>query len=380
MLDVLTGELIGRRPIVTGGDFNAWATEWGSRCTNTRGASLLEALATLEVELSNFRTTSTFRRDGRESIIDVTFCSPSLRTDISWRVCEEFTYSDHQVIRYTIGQRNPVAAKTGRIQERQWKMEAFDKDLFVEALRPHSDAQNCDADELTEALTRACDTTMPRKVEPRNRQRPVYWWNESLNALRANCNRARRCFQRAKSTDTREERRSDLRVAKAALKHAIKQSKTNSFKELYLKMKKAPGPDGIPNAVLKEAIHAFPDMFRTVMQNCLSEGHFPDKWKIQKLVLSPKPGKPPGDPALYRPICLLDKLEKLLDRIILNRLSIYTEGEYGLTQRQFGFRKGRSTLDAIRTVVETAQKASKHKRRGNRYCAVVTIDHRSSAP
>ncbi|XP_053691536.1 uncharacterized protein LOC128740052 [Sabethes cyaneus] len=232
MLDELTGELIGRRPIVIGGDFNAWATEWGSRCTNARGASLLEALATLEVELSNVGTTSTFRRDGRESIIDVTFCSPSLRTDINWRVCEEFTYSDHQAIRYTVGQRNPVAAQTGRIRERQWKMEAFDKDLFVEALRPHSEAQNGDADELTEALTRACDTTMPRKVEPRNRRRPVYWWNESLNALRANCNRARRCFQRARSTETREERRSDLRVAKAALKYANKQSKTNAFKEL----------------------------------------------------------------------------------------------------------------------------------------------------
>ncbi|XP_053698811.1 uncharacterized protein LOC128745760 [Sabethes cyaneus] len=303
-------------------------------------------------------------------------------------------------------------------------MEAFDKDLFVEALRPHSEAQSCDADELTEALTRACDTTMPRKVEPRNRRRPVYWWNESLNVLRANCNRARRCFQRARGIETREERRSDLRVAKAALKYAIKQSKTNSFKELCravdsnpwgdayrivmarirspampaegcpdklkmtikglfpeheptswpptpyraledenaderrisndelvtiakdLKMKKAPGPHGIPNAVLKEAIHAFPDMFNTVMQNCLNDT-FRTSGKSRR---------------------------KLLERIILNRLSIYAEGEYGLTQRQFGFRKGWSTLDAIRTVVEIAQKASKQKRRGNRYCAVVTID------
>ncbi|XP_053692493.1 uncharacterized protein LOC128740942 [Sabethes cyaneus] len=215
MLDELTGELIGRRPIVIGGDFNAWATE---------------DVRTPEepAYLKHWQRS----KDGRESIIDVTFCSPSLRTDINWRVCEEFTYSDHQAIRYTIGQRNPVAAQTGRIRERQWKMEAFDKDLFAEALRPHSEAQNGDADELTEALTRACDTTVPRKVEPRNRRRPVYWWNESLNALRANCNRARRCFQRARSTETREERRSDLRVAKAVLKYAIKQSKTNAFKEL----------------------------------------------------------------------------------------------------------------------------------------------------
>jgi len=141
-----------------------------------------------------------------------------------------------------------------------------------------------------------------------------------------------------------------------------------------LKAKKAPGPDGIPNVALKAAIHAFPDMFRTVLQKCLDEGHFPDRWKIQKLVLLPKPGKPPEDPVSYRPICLLDTLGKLLEKIILNRLTKCTESELGLSEMQFGFRKGKSTVDAIRTVMESVEKASKQKRRGNRFCAVITID------
>ena len=104
------------------------------------------------------------------------------------------------------------------------------------------------------------------------------------------------------------------------------------------------------------------------------DGHFPDRWKIQKLVLLPKPGKPPGYPASYRPICLLDTVGKLLERLILNRLTTFTEGEHGLSNRQFGFRKGRSTVDAVRAVVERAEKSSKQKRRGDRFCAVVTID------
>lgn len=452
MLDSLTYELIGRSPVVIGGDFNAWAVEWGSSRTNARGHSLMEALAKLDVRLANRGTSSTFRKDGRESIIDVTFCSPRLADDMNWRVSEDYTHSDHQAIRYSIGKRAPVPVRSNRTYERKWKLQYFDEDLFVEALRWGNSLQEMNADELAAKLVTACDTTMPRRLESRNCRRPAYWWNEELSTLRASCLSARRRVQRARSEATREERREEYRAAKASLKRAIKCSKSNSFKELCqdadanpwgnayrvamakirgpslaaetcpdklkviveglfpshdptiwpptpyddeggsnaeghlitneelvavakgLKAKKAPGPDGIPNAALKSAIQAFPDWFRTVLQKCLDEGHFPDKWKVQKLVLLPKPGKPPGDPSSYRPICLLDTLGKLLERIILNRLTKYTESEHGLAARQFGFRKGRSTVDAIRKVVEKADKARRKKRRGNRCCAVVTID------
>jgi len=141
-----------------------------------------------------------------------------------------------------------------------------------------------------------------------------------------------------------------------------------------MKVEKAPGPDGIPNLALKTAIQENPDLFRTTLQKCINEGNFPDNWKRQKLVLLPKPGKSPGDAPAYRPICLLDTIGKLLERVILNRLTKYTESENGLSNMQFGFRKGRSTVDAIRTVVEAAEIAQRQQRRGNRYCAVVTLD------
>ncbi|XP_053681635.1 uncharacterized protein LOC128732413 [Sabethes cyaneus] len=83
-----------------------------------------------------------------------------------------------------------------------------------------------------------------------------------------------------------------------------------------MKGKKAPGPDGIPNLALKVAIMENLDMFRTTLQKCVDEGNFPDTWKRQKLVLLSKPGKPSGDPLAYRPICLLDTVGKLLERVI----------------------------------------------------------------
>lgn len=63
-----------------------------------------------------------------------------------------------------------------------------------------------------------------------------------------------------------------------------------------LKVKKAPGLDGISDVALNVVIQAHSDMFRTILQKCLES--FPDKWKIQKLVLLTKSGKP-GAPSSY---------------------------------------------------------------------------------
>jgi hypothetical protein len=141
-----------------------------------------------------------------------------------------------------------------------------------------------------------------------------------------------------------------------------------------LSVNKAPGPDGIPNVVLKVLVQKYPEVFRNTFQELMKQCVFPDQWKRQKLVLLPKPIKAPGDPPSYRPICLLDTLGKLLEKIIQKRLTKHTESDEVLSNRQFGFRKGRSTLDAILTVKATALKAQTKKKGGNRFCAITTID------
>ncbi|CAB0032914.1 unnamed protein product [Trichogramma brassicae] len=144
-----------------------------------------------------------------------------------------------------------------------------------------------------------------------------------------------------------------------------------------IKERSAPGPDGIPNSALKIAIAARPDIFLRVYTMCLETGVFPSGWKRQRLVLLPKPGKPPDEPSSYRPLCMLDTAGKILERIICDRLEAFTERPGGLSERQYGFRKGRSTIDAIEDVISTAREAIAGKRwyRGTKkYCAVVTLD------
>lgn len=141
-----------------------------------------------------------------------------------------------------------------------------------------------------------------------------------------------------------------------------------------LKDKKAPGLDGIPNLVVKEVAVSHADYLVALFNSCFKYSTFPSIWKRQKLVLLPKDGKPSEDPSSFRPICLIDTFGKLLECIICKRLQESVDIANGLSEYQFGFRKSKSTIDAIKLLVETARKAINKRSCSNDYCVVVTLD------
>jgi hypothetical protein len=124
-----------------------------------------------------------------------------------------------------------------------------------------------------------------------------------------------------------------------------------------LKKKKAPGPDGIQAEALHNLIAcAIPDLCK-VYEACLKEGKFTKIWKRADVIILKKgDDKDPTKPKSYRPICLLDNLGKVLERIICSRLATHREAT-GLNPNQYGFRKGKSTEDAINQVIRIANEA-----------------------
>ena len=145
--------------------------------------------------------------------------------------------------------------------------------------------------------------------------------------------------------------------------------------------RKTSGSKEILNRALKTAIRLRPDMFVKVFHKCFVEVVFPRRWTKQKLVLIPKPDKPPGKSSSYRPVCLLDTMVKILERIIYNRLLMCAEAGGALSGLQYEFRKGRSPVDAIRRVVHNARDEIEDERcrfGPKEYCAVVTLDVRNA--
>ncbi|KAA5555975.1 hypothetical protein F3G54_32290, partial [Pseudomonas aeruginosa] len=124
-----------------------------------------------------------------------------------------------------------------------------------------------------------------------------------------------------------------------------------------IKLRKAPGPDRIPPEIVTLAVAVIPDKIRLVLQKVLESGVFPNSWKTARLVLLRKPGKPAEDPAGHRPLCLLDCYGKLLESLILGRIEKQLVQSDCLQDSQYGFRKGRSTVDAANKLLEIAEDA-----------------------
>lgn len=138
---------------------------------------------------------------------------------------------------------------------------------------------------------------------------------------------------------------------------------------------KAPGPDLIPNEIIKTTFKKFPEVFVDCYNACLSEGSFPTPWKRAKLVLLYKgKGKPRNDPSIYRPISLLDGSGKVLERLLLERLIHHIDSVGALSELQFGFRRSRSTVDAIHQVLIVAKAAGSGPVGSRDLCVLVTID------
>jgi hypothetical protein len=78
---------------------------------------------------------------------------------------------------------------------------------------------------------------------------------------------------------------------------------------------------------------------------------FPNRWKEARLVLIKKEGRASDSPSAFRSISLLDEAGKLIERVLAACLSEHLS-RVGpvLSDCQFGFREGRSSLDAIKRV------------------------------
>lgn len=141
-----------------------------------------------------------------------------------------------------------------------------------------------------------------------------------------------------------------------------------------LRTGKAPGPDGIPVEAVKALIEADAEYVLEMLNGLLEGRRFPPDWKNGRLVLIEKAQKGPIGEQTYRPLCLLNSMAKLFEALIVARLQTNLEDRGAISERQFGFTKGRSTLGAMEAVQEVANFANSGRWGTKEYCALVTLD------
>jgi hypothetical protein len=104
---------------------------------------------------------------------------------------------------------------------------------------------------------------------------------------------------------------------------------------------KASGPDGISPHVLKELAEEIAPILTTLFQSSLSTGDLPADWKDALVTPIFKKGEH-YDPANYRPVSLTCVACKLLEHVVVSGIVNYLDTNEILSDRQHGFRKGRS--------------------------------------
>ena len=113
-----------------------------------------------------------------------------------------------------------------------------------------------------------------------------------------------------------------------------------------MKAKTSSGYDGVSNMLLKKIIHVIKGPLTYLFNISMQSGCFPDLMKIAKVIPLFKSGNAEFLDN-YRPISLLPVFSKILEKVVYIRFVRHLDSENILYMRQYGFRKGHSTSDAV---------------------------------
>jgi len=139
---------------------------------------------------------------------------------------------------------------------------------------------------------------------------------------------------------------------------------------------KAPGPDGVANAVFQRCPRLRPyllNLFNVVF----THRTYYDPWRESVTVILRKPGCPDYSvPKAYRPIALLHTTAKLLSELVTDRASFILESNNLLPPTHFSGRPGRSTEDSLLLLETTV----KHTWRQCKVASILFLDIEGAFP
>lgn len=116
------------------------------------------------------------------------------------------------------------------------------------------------------------------------------------------------------------------------------------------------GPFSIPSIVLFHMRHKLAKPISWIANICIMTGIHPDKLKLQKVIPFFKKGSKLST-ANYRPISLLSNINKIIEKLVFNRVLSFLNRNNVIYEKQFGFRPKHSTNHALINIVDTISNA-----------------------
>ena len=128
-----------------------------------------------------------------------------------------------------------------------------------------------------------------------------------------------------------------------------------------LKPKASYSTDNISNRLLKEVKYEILTPLRILLNKCFNHGIFPDKWKTAKILPLYKSKGDKSSFGNYRPISLLCSISKIMEKVIVKQVTNHFKKYNLFNKRQFGFRDGHSTVDALIDFISSVEDLSKEE-------------------
>src|SRR5215469_3140499 len=85
--------------------------------------------------------------------------------------------------------------------------------------------------------------------------------------------------------------------------------------------------------------------------------YWPVTLKQAKVIMLPKSGENPNEVTSYRPISLLPVISKILEKLLILRISNEVHSLEWIPMHQFGFRKVHSTIQQCHRLTDVINKA-----------------------
>ena len=101
-----------------------------------------------------------------------------------------------------------------------------------------------------------------------------------------------------------------------------------------------------PVKILKEIKYVISSVLSHIINKSLQQGYFPSQLKLARVIPLHKGGSV-EDLNQYRPISILPLLSKIFERVVYLQLYNFFEKYDVLTPFQYGFRKNKSSIQAV---------------------------------
>lgn len=416
-------------PFLLLGDFNSHHQSWGSTITNSDGEYLLEILDSFNLCVLNTGA-PTRRTNPNEnfSAVDLSICTPSLASLMSWSPLTSTFGSDHFPLIIT----SPIKGRNTPKPKPRIKHKLYDADWSTYKTRVEFKiTQIPDLNELDRAtafakcIIDAADEIFPIKDNSsRKIPFPPWWDSECAEAVHR-----RKMAEKEYACDMSDEKLLLLQTAVKSTRELLREKKQQGWKAFcsslspntspslvwrnikrfrsafnqssyaslshsmadafldrlapptvpeeslcvspYSMLNSNSSPLGLPfsmtelKGVLASVRDSSPgqdsiiysfithlndkplEFYLQLINDIMLSGKIPSSWRSQEILPILKPDKPSDDATSYRPIALSSVLAKIAEHLVKNRLEWFIESNQKLSNSQFGFRKGKSTMDSI---------------------------------